>query len=97
MKVVGIDEKKLMDAGFEYTRHGYKKEIPNCFRFCYDLYILPKDIYGTITGKMGSDDVLDYEDWIDAMAFRSPECAEETKKLVDELIAAKAITVEVEN
>lgn len=92
LKITGIDKDKLLAAGFTETTNGFSEEIPNCFRFCYTLYILPDDIYGTITGKMGSDESLDYEEWLSKLSFRDEEKRAEVEALVAELQASGAIT-----
>lgn len=92
LQVTGIDKDKLIAAGFTETPNGFSKEIPNCFRFCYTLYILPDDIYGTITGKAGSDESLDYEDWLYKLCFRDEEKRAVLSALLEELQASGAIT-----
>ena len=94
IKVTGINGKILENEGFTYSKNGYYKEIPGCFRFAWFLYITDDDIYGTIEGKMGNDEVLDIDDWINRMAFRSPNKAEETKKLIERLIRIGAVEAE---
>lgn len=93
LQIQAINEDKLKAAGFTETPHGFSKVIPNCFRFCYTLYILPNDIYGTITGKMGSDESLDYEEWLGKLCFRNPEKQDELDTLILQLQASGAITI----
>lgn len=93
LKITGIDKGKLTAAGFTETPNGFSKEIPNCFRFCYTLYILPDDIYGTITRRMGSDKVLDFEKWLEELNFRNEEKPIEVKAIIADLQASGAITV----
>ena len=96
-KVTIIDTQKLEKAGFLDTKYGFCKKIPNCFRFCYTLYFLPKDtagIYGTISGKMGGDECLDFEDWLERLCFRTPEKREEIQEWLLELETSGAIIVD---
>ena len=58
LKINNIDINKLTQAGYEATEDGYRKKFPSR-RFCFYLYLQTNGIYGTITGKMGSDEVLD--------------------------------------
>ena len=92
LKIIGIDERKLKSTGFEETPNGFSKVIPNTQRFCYTLYILPNDIYGTITGKAGGGDVLDYEEWLSKLGFRCPDPVVSVKTLISDLQASGAIT-----
>lgn len=92
IQIKSINEEKLKAVGFTETPNGFSKEISNSFRFCYTLYILPDDIYGTITGKMGSDESLDYEEWLDKLCFRAEEKRAELTALLAELEASGAIT-----
>ncbi len=92
LQITGINKDKLLAAGLDETPNGFSKEIPNTQRFCFTLYILPDEIYGTITGKMGSDEDLDYEEWLSKLEFRNPEPAAAVKALISELQASGAIT-----
>ncbi|WP_373802713.1 hypothetical protein [Bacteroides heparinolyticus] len=95
LQIIAINEEKLKAAGFVETPNGFRKEITNCFRFHYDLYILPNDIYGTITGKIRGDESLDYEDWLEKLCFRNEEKREVLTAMLSELEANGAITTAV--
>ena len=91
LKITNIDTIKLTQAGYEATEHGYRKKFPS-IRFRYYLYLQENDIYGTITGKMGSDEVLDYEPWLQKLEFRSHESAESVRQEIIALRISGVIT-----
>lgn len=93
--------KDLSARGFTLTPHGWSKEIPDTFRHTYTLYLANDeggaDIYGTVTGlASGGGDVMEYDAFIDRMAFRAPEAAEATQNLVQSLIVDGLVILEPE-
>ena len=91
LKINNIDINKLTQAGYEATEDGYRKKFPSR-RCCFYLYLQTNGIYGTITGKMGSDEVLDYEPWLQKLEFRNPESAESVRQEIIALRVCGAIT-----
>lgn len=93
--------KDLSTRGFTLTPHGWSKVIPNTFRHTYTLYLANDeggaDIYGAVTGlASGGGDVMEYDAFINRMAFRAPEAAEATKSLVQSLVADGLVVLEPE-
>lgn len=93
VKMLKIDTAKLSAAGFDYFGDGwFRKKIPQNFRGEYTLYISANDIYGIFQGM--SIQELELKDFIDKLAFRSPQSAEAVKKMLVDLKACGAIDYE---
>ena len=93
VKMLKIDAVKIREFDFDYYGDGwYRKKIPQNFRGEYILYISADDIYGTFHGMSLQE--LELDEFIEKLAFRSPQAAEMVKKLLADLKACGAIDYE---
>ncbi len=93
VKMLKIDAVKIREFDFDYCGDGwYRKRIPQNFRGEYILYISADDIYGIFHGMATQE--LELNEFIEKLAFRTPQSAEMVKNLLADLKASGAIDYE---
>jgi len=93
IRMLNVDKNKILNYGFTNSGDGwYSKVIPQTFRGEYTLYISHDDIYGTFQGISIQEWNLDR--FIDKLAYRTPDAAEELKKLLFQMKMDGAISYE---